>query len=57
VIGWIIAAYAIFGLMLRIDLWSLAVRIIHGPKGDNEYRLGSNNGPQQLARYGPVPQP
>jgi hypothetical protein len=30
-IGWIAAAYAIFGLMLRIDLWSSAVRVIHGP--------------------------
>jgi hypothetical protein len=28
VTGWIIAAYAIFGLILRADLWSLAVRIM-----------------------------
>jgi len=27
-IGWIVAAYVIFGLMLGIDPWSLAVRII-----------------------------
>lgn len=28
VLGWVVAAYAIFGLMLRLDLWSLAIRII-----------------------------
>lgn len=28
VIGWTVAAYAIFGLLLRLDLWSLAVWIL-----------------------------
>jgi hypothetical protein len=27
-LGWMIAAYGIFGLMLRVDLWSLAIRVI-----------------------------
>jgi len=28
VLGWIIAIYAIFGLLLRVDLWSLTVWIM-----------------------------
>jgi hypothetical protein len=28
VVGWLCAAYAIFGLMLRIDLWSLAIWLL-----------------------------
>ena len=31
VLGWIVAAYAIFGLMLRLDLWSLAIWIMRRP--------------------------
>jgi hypothetical protein len=27
-LGWASAAYAIFGLILRLDLWSLAIRIL-----------------------------